>query len=104
LLVWDSELATHPYSSDMDTHQLTANSSIAALFLADMSSNNFAFVGERASGRFYWSSPLAAKQSPKSSRVCKFQEVQMLSKSQNKCWKSDYHLALLTMLSALRHG
>jgi hypothetical protein len=28
----------------------------------------------------------------------------MLSKSQNKCWKSDYHLALLTMLSALRHG
>ena len=25
-------------------------------------------------------------------------------KSQNKCWKSDYHLALLTMLSALRHG
>ena len=40
------------------------------------------------------------------SRVCKFQEVQMLSKSQNKCWKSDYHLALLTMLiiSALRHG
>jgi len=84
--------------------QLTANSSIAALFLADMSSNNFAFVGERASGRFYWSSPLAAKQSPKSSRVCKFQEVQMLSKSQNKCWKSDYHLALLTMLSALRHS
>ena len=83
---------------------LTANSSIAALFLADMSSNNFAFVGERASGRFYWSSPLAAKQSPKSSRVCKFQEVQMLSKSQNKCWKSDYHLALLTMLSALRHS
>ena len=69
-----------------------------------VSSNNFAFVGERASGRFYWSSPLAAKQSPKSSRVCKFQEVQMLSKSQNKCWKSDYHLALLTMLSALRHG
>ena len=104
LLVRDSELATHPYSSDMDTHQLTANSSIAALFLADMSSNNFSFVGERASGRFYWSSPLAAKQSPKSSRVCKFQEVQMLSKSQNKCWKSDYHLALLTMLNALRHG
>ena len=89
LLVRDSELATYPYSSDMDTHQLTANSSIAALFLADMSSNNFAFVGERASGRFYWSSPLTAKQSPKSSRVCKFQEVQMLSKSQNKCWKSD---------------
>ena len=104
LLVRDSELATHPYSSDMDTHQLTANSSIAALFLADMSSNKFVFVGERASGHFYWSSPLAAKQSPKSSRVCKFQEVQMLSKSQNKCWKSDYHLALLTMLSALRHG
>ena len=104
LFVWDSELATHPYSSDMDTHQLTANSSIAALFLADMSSNKFAFVGERASGRFYWSSPLAAKQSPKSSRVCKFQEVQMLSKSQNKCWKYDYNLALLTMLSALRHG
>jgi len=46
LLVRDSELATHPYSSDMDTHQLTANSSIAALFLADMSSNNFAFVGK----------------------------------------------------------
>ena len=104
LLVWDSELATHPYSLDMDTHQLTANSSIAALFLADMSSNNFMFVGERASGCFYWSSPLAEKQSPKSSRVCKFQEVQMLSKSQNKCWKSDYHLALLTMLSALRHS
>ena len=103
LLVRDSELATHPYSSDMDTDQLTANSSIAAL-LADMSSNKFAFVGERASGPFSWSSPLAEKQSPKSSRVCKFQEVQMLSKSQNKCWKSDYHLALLTMLSALRHG
>ena len=84
LLVRDSELATHPYIylSDMDTHQLTANSSIAALFLADMSSKNFAFVGERASGRFYWSSPLAAKQSPTSSRVCEFQEVQMLSKSQ----------------------
>ena len=104
LLVRDSELATHPYSSDMDTHQLTANSSIAALFLADMSSNKFAFVGERASGHFYWSSPLAAKQSLKSSRVCKFQEVQLLSQSQKKCWKSDYHLALLTMLSALRHG
>ena len=38
LLVRDSELATHPYSSDMDTHQLTANSSIVALFPADMSS------------------------------------------------------------------
>ena len=38
LLVRDSELATHPYSSDMDTYQLTANSSIAALFPADMSS------------------------------------------------------------------
>ena len=104
LLVRDSELATHPYSTDMDTHQLTANSSIAALFLFGHVHHKFAFVGERASGRFYWSSPLAAKQSPKSSRVCKFQEVQMLSKSQNKCWKSDYHLALLTMLSALRHG
>ena len=32
------------------------------------------------------------------------EQVMMLIKSQNKCWKSDYHLALLTMLSALRHS
>jgi len=100
LLVQDSELATHPYSSDMDTHELAANSTASL----QHPTNQLAFLWERASDRFYWSSPFAAKQSPKSSRVCKFQEVQMLSKSQNKCWKSDYHLALLTMLSALRHG
>ena len=50
--------------------------SIAALFPS--TTNQFTFVGERASDRFYWSSPFTAKQSPKSSRVCKFQEVQML--------------------------
>ena len=77
--------------------------SITALFPAT-SNQSIRVCGERASDRFYWSSPFAAKQSPKSSRVCTFQEVQMLRKFQNKCWKSHYHLALLTMLSALRHG
>ena len=100
----NSELATHPYASEMDTNQLAANSTASLCCFLQQPTNQFAFVGERASDRFYWSSPFAAKQSPKSSRVCKFQEVQMLRKSQNKCWKSDYHLALLTMLSALRHG
>ena len=105
LLVRDSELATRPYSSDMNTHDLAAKSTASLrCFLRTCPANKFVFVGERASDRFCWSSPLAAKQSPKSSRVCKFQEVQMLSKSQNKFWKSDYHLALLTMLSALRHS
>jgi len=89
----------------MDTHELPANTTASLRCFLQYPTNQFSFVGERASDCFYWSSPLAAKQSLKSSRVCKFQEVQMLSKSQNKCWKSNYHLALfLTMLGALRHG
>ena len=65
LLVWDSELATHPYSSDMDTHDLAANSTASLHCFLQHPTYQFVFVGERASDRFYWSSPFAAKQSPK---------------------------------------
>ena len=65
LLVRDSELATHPYSSDMDTHELAANSTASLRCFLQHPTNQFVFVGERASDCFYWSSPFAAKQSLK---------------------------------------
>jgi hypothetical protein len=46
LLVWDSELATHPYSSDMDTHELAANSTASLRCFLQHPTNQFALVGK----------------------------------------------------------
>ena len=57
---------THTYSLDMDTDELAASSTALLHCFFKQLSNQNCICGERASGRFYWSTPLAALQSLKS--------------------------------------